>query len=192
MRECCRPLQYTVRSAPHWRIQHPNLAVCHCQSKRNQWIYTQLFYFQIAKSTRKLRLDSINHMISTSIETLLVLSLSLRSLSPTARHNIKCITMKLVVLSGEDGGNCWYEEYKVHENEDDWSKACSYIAKNVRLQNLAFSVHEAITEEFEDLAWVQDLVQIKGLSDVSQCEILGRPLEAPALDRREWTASHPV
>ena len=28
----------------------------------------------------------------------------LRNLSPTAGHNIKCITMKLVVLSGEDGG----------------------------------------------------------------------------------------
>ena len=102
----------------------------------------------------------------------------LRSLLPTARHNIKCITMKLVVLSGEDGGKFWYEEYKAHENEDDWSKACSYIAKNVRPQNLAFSVHEAITKEFEDLAWVQELVQIKGISDVSQREILGRPLEA--------------
>lgn len=109
-----------------------------------------------------------------------------RSISHNARQNISCITMHVHDFLGNriTGGNPdGRADANPRDNKQHWGPACSYIAQNVRLRELAFHIN--ITEmasltnrstgspwefyeceppkDFQNLSWVQDMTQIKDL-----------------------------
>ena len=91
----------------------------------------------------------------------------LRSLSNNARQNISCLTMDLVNTActrpGRFIGLC-------RPNLFDWGLVCSYIGCHVRLREFAFHIESEAPEDFQDLGWIHDMVQIKGLQKLTYYE----------------------
>lgn len=91
----------------------------------------------------------------------------LQSLSDEARQNVSRLTVHLinayVISVGPPGQPRLGGSAIVRANTPDWGQACSYIAHNVRLRELAFRLESEVSEDFQSLPWVQNMVQIKGL-----------------------------
>lgn len=91
----------------------------------------------------------------------------LQSLSHHARHNISCITMYLTHADVLRVGDLLY---LTRPNIFEWGLACSYIAQNARLREFAFHLQSGAPEGFQNLSWVQDTAQIKGLRKLTYYE----------------------
>lgn len=88
-------------------------------------------------------------------------------LSDQARQNIHGIAMEY--HNAEEPDYCC--DLRVRKirgkgsgNQAAWSKACTYIANNVKVKELHLTINVKVSEEFKSLKWVKDLVKIKGLN----------------------------
>lgn len=96
--------------------------------------------------------------------------LFLRSLPELARQNVRGITMELYDKAEPDhccdanNNNSWG---KGRDNQAAWSKACTYIVKDVNLQHLSLTINVKVPREFKSLKWVKDLVKISGLKSLT-------------------------
>ena len=82
--------------------------------------------------------------------------------SSAARQNVGCIHMELLrygidrplrsVPGRDDNDNCL-----------DWSRACAYIAGNLRISELSFNINFTIHQDFQRFRWVKDLAQIRSV-----------------------------
>ena len=89
----------------------------------------------------------------------------LESLSPRARRNIRAVYISLPYWCICGLG--------IDHNLQYWSKLCAYISQNLQLRDLAFNVSEkAVPASFADEAWVKDLIKIRELKRLVQCNFI--------------------
>ena len=89
----------------------------------------------------------------------------MRNLSDETRQNLRGIWMELHNNREPDhccGGiaGSWG---RGSDNQAAWSKACLFMAENVKMEELNLTINVKISAEFKSLQWVQTLVKIKGL-----------------------------
>lgn len=87
----------------------------------------------------------------------------LESLSPRARQNIRAVHIVLpfpCICRLEIDHNFYY-----------WCKLCAYISQNLQLHVLSLNASmRAIPANFTNEAWVKDLIKIRGLKSLVQCD----------------------
>ena len=89
----------------------------------------------------------------------------LSSLPEGARQNLRGISMELHDKRETDyccGGlnNSWG---RGADNKAAWGRACKYIAENVNMKELSFTINVKVHEDFKSLQWVKGLIKIKNL-----------------------------
>ena len=87
------------------------------------------------------------------------------TLSKATRQNLRGISTELHKKSEPDyccGGfdKAWG---KGPDNQAAWGKVCTYIAQNVKIQELCVTTNVKVPAEFKSLKWVKALVKIRGL-----------------------------
>ena len=89
----------------------------------------------------------------------------LESLSPRARRNIRAVYISLPYWCICGLG--------IDHNLQYWCKLCAYMSQNLQLRDLAFNVSEnAVPANFADEAWVKDLIKIRELKRLVQCNFI--------------------
>lgn len=88
----------------------------------------------------------------------------LQSISYCARQkNISAVTISL--CQWRDGLSLIFS--RSVSTALEWGLTCSYIAKNVCLAEFSFTITPEAVEDFPNLYWVQDLVQVKELRSLN-------------------------
>ena len=92
----------------------------------------------------------------------------LRSIPEQGRQNLHGIAMEYHDKQEQD--HCcfsrkWFGR-KGPGNKAAWSKACAYIADNVNVRALFFTINVKVPADFKTLKWVQDVVKIKKLKSL--------------------------
>lgn len=89
----------------------------------------------------------------------------LQTVSVQARRNIRCIGIAFVAWSHVDGSL----DRLMMQDYQNWSIACSYIAKNLALHELVFYLDIPVQfSGFEQWDSIEDLLKITGLKRLTQ------------------------
>lgn len=101
----------------------------------------------------------------------------LRKMTPLARQNVQNIHMEfydLPTLVHKRGTTTLLRHHwHVRGNTQDWTETCAYITNHLQLKNLSINVNMEVSKptdppvDLPRLKWVQDLVQIRELQQLS-------------------------
>ena len=85
------------------------------------------------------------------------------------RQNLPGIWMELHDSAEPDhccGGIIAYRGL-ASDNVSAWTKACSFMAQNAKMEEINVTINVKISADFRSLTWVQALVRIQGLQGLS-------------------------
>lgn len=85
--------------------------------------------------------------------------------SSAARQSVHCIHMELLRY-GIDRPLRSVPGRDVTDNCVDWSRACAYIARHLRVKEVSFNINFSIHQDFQRFLWVKGLAQIRGVRAV--------------------------